>query len=93
MILNVFSITEIFLGFITLGLMTWAGIHSLRLYLRWRKMTGPEEQALLEDQSYLMLSVAVVVLVIRLINWPLFYLTFQSFIPQVNGAMCIFGVT
>jgi hypothetical protein len=93
MILNVFSITEIFLGFLTLGLMTWAGIHSLRLYLRWRKMTGPEEQTLLEDQSYLMLSVALVVLVIRLINWPLFYLTLQSFIPQVNGAMCIFGVT
>ena len=93
MILNVFSITEIFIGFLTLGLTAWAGIHSFRLYLRWRKRTTPEEQALLEDRSYLMLSVAVVVLVIRLINWPLFYLTLQSFIPQVNGAMCIFGVT
>jgi hypothetical protein len=93
MILNVFSITEIFIGLLTFGLMGWAGINSLRLYLRWRKMTGPEERTLLEDQSYLMLLVAAVVLLIQLINWPLFYVTLQSFIPQVNGAMCIFGVT
>jgi hypothetical protein len=29
----------------------------------------------------------------RLINWPLFYATLQSFITDVEGAMCIFGVT
>jgi hypothetical protein len=34
-----------------------------------------------------------IVLIIRLINWPLFYVTLQSFIPDIEGAMCIFGVT
>jgi len=32
-------------------------------------------------------------LLIRLINWPLFYVTLQSFISDIEGAMCIFGVT
>jgi hypothetical protein len=35
----------------------------------------------------------VIVLLIRLINWPLFYVTLQSFISDIEGAMCIFGVT
>jgi len=35
----------------------------------------------------------VIVLVVRLINWPLFYVTLQSFISDIEGAMCIFGVT
>jgi hypothetical protein len=35
----------------------------------------------------------VIVLFIRLINWPLFYVTLQSFISDIEGAMCIFGVT
>ena len=36
---------------------------------------------------------AVVALGMRLINWPFFYATLQSFIPDIDGAMCIFGVT
>lgn len=93
MILNVFSITEIFIGLLSTGLMGWVGIQAFRLYLRSDRSARPEDQTLLEDQSYLMLAAAFLVLIIRLINWPLFYLTLQSFIPQVNGAMCIFGVT
>ncbi len=93
MILNVLSIIEIFIGLLSFGLMAWAGIYSFRLLIRYRKSAGPEDQTLIEDQSYLLLSATFVILIVRLINWPLFYLTLQSFIPQVNGAMCIFGVT
>ncbi|MFH0789668.1 MAG: hypothetical protein V2B13_18915 [Pseudomonadota bacterium] len=93
MILNVFSIVEIFIGLLSFGLMAWAGIYSFRLVLRYRKSVRPEDQTLIEDRSYLLLSATFVILIVRLINWPLFYLTLQSFIPQVNGAMCIFGVT
>jgi hypothetical protein len=35
----------------------------------------------------------VIVLLIRLFDWPLFYVTLQSFIQDIEGAMCIFGVT
>jgi hypothetical protein len=93
MILNAFSIIEIFIGLLSFVLMAWAGIHSFGLYRRYRKFVSPEEQTFVEDQSYLLLSATFVILIVRLINWPLFYLTLQSFIPQVNGAMCIFGVT
>ena len=93
MILNVFSITEFFIGFLSLILMAWAGILSFILAGRWRRSSKGEEKTHLEGKSHLILLIAVVVLVIRLLNWPWFYATLQSFIPEINGAMCIFGVT
>jgi hypothetical protein len=93
MILNVFSITEIFIGLLSLILMAWGGILSFILAWRWRRSSKAEERTHIEGRSHLVLLVAVVVLVIRLFNWPLFYATLQSFIPEINGAMCIFGVT
>ena len=93
MILNVFSITEFFIGFLSLILMAWAGILSFILAGRWRRSSKGEERTHIEGKSHLILLIAVVVLVIRLFNWPWFYATLQSFIPEINGAMCIFGVT
>lgn len=93
MILNVFSITELFIGSLSVILMTWGGILALSLALRWRHASTPEERTFLEDRSHLVLLVAVVVLGIRMVNWPLFYATLQSFVPDIDGAMCIFGVT
>ncbi|MGD9031431.1 MAG: hypothetical protein PVJ69_14245 [Desulfobacteraceae bacterium] len=93
MILNVFSITETFIGLISLILMGWAGILSLSLALRWKRASTVEEKSEVEKRSHLVLLVAAVVLGIRLVNWPLFYATLQSFVPDIDGAMCIFGVT
>ena len=93
MILNALSITTIFVGIVSAVLMAWGGITSSLLYWRWGKATTTEERTKLEDRSYLVLLIAMVVLVIRLLNWPLFYGTLQSFIPDIEGAMCIFGVT
>lgn len=93
MILNVFSITEIFVGLISLVLMAWGGSVSFILALRWRGASTAEERSEIEDGSHLVLLVAAVLLVIRLFNWPLFYTTLQSFVPDIDGAMCIFGVT
>jgi uncharacterized membrane protein YiaA len=93
MILNVFSITEIFIAFISLVLMIWAGILSLILVLRWRTASTVEDRSEVEKRSHLVLLVAVVLLGIRLFNWPLFYATLQSFVQDIDGAMCIFGVT
>jgi hypothetical protein len=93
MILNALSITTIFVGIVSAVLMTWGGITSSLLSWRWGKATTTEERTKLEDRSYLVLLIAVVILVVRLLNWPLFYGTLQSFIPDIEGAMCIFGVT
>lgn len=83
----------IFMGVLSILLMIWGGISSSALYKKLGKPFTPEEKTLLEDRSYLVLLIIVIVLVIRLMNWPLFYATLQSFIPDVEGAMCIFGVT
>jgi len=93
MILNVFSITETFIGLISLILMGWAGIFSFTLALRWKRASNVEERSEVEKRSHLVLLVAVVVLGIRLLNWPLFYATLQSFVSDIDGAMCIFGAT
>ena len=93
MILNALSITLIFISVLSALLAIWGGISSLALYKKWRKPLTSEEKTSLEDRSYLVLLIMVIVLMIRLINWPLFYGTLQSFISDIEGAMCIFGVT
>ena len=93
MILNALSITMIFIGALSALLAIWGGISSLILYRKWKRPSRPEEKTSLEDRSYLILLIMVIVLVVRLINWPLFYVTLQSFISDIEGAMCIFGVT
>jgi len=93
MILNTLSITLIFIGVLSALLAIWGGVSSLILYRKWGRFSTPEERASLEDRSYLVLFIMVIVLLIRLINWPLFYVTLQSFISDIEGAMCIYGVT
>jgi len=93
MILNALSITILFMSTLSILLMIWGGISSFFLYKKWGKSFTPEERTLLEDRSYLVLLILAIVLMMRLINWPLFYATLQSFITDVEGAMCIFGVT
>ena len=93
MILNVFSISEIFVGILSTVLMIWGGIFSLILYTKGKKAISLEEKSRIENQSYLVFLIAMVVLIIRLLNWPFFYAAFHSFINDIEGAMCIFGVT
>lgn len=93
MILNALSISEIFFDLLSLGMTFWGGFKAFLLYQALRKAETPAERGHIEDQSYLLFSLILVALIIRLLHWPLFYLTLHSFIPQVNGAMCIFGVT
>jgi hypothetical protein len=93
MILNVWSITILFMSVLSLLLVIWGGISSFILYRRWGRSFTQEGKVELENRSYLVLLIIVVVLLMRLVNWPLFYATFQSFISDIEGAMCIFGVT
>lgn len=93
MILNVFSIIELFIAVLSIVLMSWGGIVAASTALRWMRSRTPEERNKAEDRSHLVLLVAVVVLGVRLANWPWFYAVLQSFVPEIEGAMCIFGVT
>jgi hypothetical protein len=73
--------------------MAWGGILAFVLARHWQRAKTVEVRSEIEKRSHLVLLVAVVVLGIRLFNWPLFYATLQSFVQDIDGAMCIFGVT
>ena len=62
MILNALSITMIFIGVLSVLLAIWGGISSLILYRKWGRSSTPEEKTSLEDRSYLVLLIMVIVL-------------------------------
>ena len=93
MILNAFSITELFLSSLSLILWVWAAAGAGVLARRWRRASSPEARQAVEEKSLLLMLVTVIACGLRFFNWPLFYATLQSFVPDIDGAMCIFGVT
>ena len=52
-----------------------------------------EIKGIFEQKGYLIFLVACVALAIRMLAWPWFYFMLLSFVSEVPGAMCIFGVT
>ena len=93
MIINIFSVLLLFMDALSAVLMIWATLVSIRLLVGARGLRDEEEWQTLETRSYLLLLIACVALIIRLIGWPFFYLVLWSFVPEIDGAMCIFGVT
>ncbi len=93
MILNAYAVLDAFVsllrlpfGLLVLGL----GLAAWRMS---RRPADPEQRRLLEDRNYLLGLVAVLLLALNLGSWPLLYLLLQSYIPQWQGVMCIYGVT
>ncbi len=93
MILNAYSIIVLFSCLVTGVLAFLLTIFSLRISLKYKDGITDTERSELQDRAYLMLLIANVVLVIEILSWPLLYLTLQSYISYIQGAMCIFGVT
>ena len=93
MILNVFTLTVIFTSFLTLVLLIVGAAFTLSLGTREREQDGKEHERSVENRLYLTFLLVAAALLCRGLNWPLFYLMLQSFIPDVPGAMCIFGTT
>ncbi len=93
MILNVFTLTVVFESFLTLILLVVGSGSALLLYKKAAGLDWMEKKRYVENRSYLVFLLVATALVCRGLNWPLFYLMLQSFIPDVPGAMCIFGTT
>ncbi len=91
MILNAYSILYLFSTIIIGGLSLLLVGTSLRAYLSLRKRDNIPEH--LQERGSLLLHIAHVILLAEALTLPLFYLTLQSFVPYIQGAMCIFGVT
>jgi hypothetical protein len=93
MILNAYAVLVAFLDFlrlvfgclvIGLGLLTW---------VTWGSSLSPERRKRLEDHCYLLFSLALLILGLNLVSWPLFYCLLQSYVPEWPGTMCVYGVT
>lgn len=92
MIINIFTIISLFIAAVSILLGLFQAGISIYLYKNWGKVKSGEERTRLEDFAYLILLIASVILVIRLLSWPLFYLTLNSYVPDIQGAMCAAGV-
>lgn len=93
MILNSFTIVTIFISSITGILSLILFLSSLSLYRRSVAVSNVEGRVLIEERSHLLLLIGLTVFIVKLFLWPFLYITLQSYIPFVQGAMCIFGVT
>ncbi|MBI5378600.1 MAG: hypothetical protein HZA23_00395 [Nitrospirae bacterium] len=93
MILNPLSVAILLIGLLTLLLAALQTGFALKLHASLGPSPTPDLRTAVEEQTHLMLTLAVVLLTMRMLAWPLFYATLQSFVPDIPGAMCIYGVT
>ena len=93
MIVNPWTVSSLSLDIATTGLGLIAAVGAVKQFRTTTKRlpeTG-ERLAESEDRLYLLFWIGAVFLFLRFLAWPLFYFSLHSIIPEVAGAMCIFG--
>ncbi len=93
MIVNPWSITGAVVDLLSSGLaLSTVGLSGhLLLHIPGRNAAG-EQVSMQENRLYLVFWMGCVLLLIRALAWPFFYLVLHSFVSEVQGTMCIFGV-
>jgi hypothetical protein len=93
MIVNPWTVSALSLDAASAGLgLVTVGLCVKQLSASWSgKQESGEGLALIENRLYLLFWLGAVFLLLRFLAWPLFYLTLHSLIPEISGAMCIFG--
>ncbi len=93
MIVNPWTVSSLSLDIASAGLGLIAVVGAVKQF-RTTIMRLPETGERLaegEDRLYLLFWIGAVFLFLRFLAWPLFYFSLHSIIPEVTGAMCIFG--
>src|SRR5262249_23750255 len=80
------GLLRLFFALLTLGF----GVAALWNY-RTARLAGGETGR--EGQLHLLILLAFLLLGLNFASWPLFYLLLQSFVREMPGVMCIYGVT
>jgi hypothetical protein len=93
MIINKYSVLLLFMA--GLGIAMAGVLAATAAWAAWRIGASRSEQqtSAAERSVHLATLVAVVGLVILVLSWLLFYAMLNSFVPEIPGAMCIYGVT
>jgi len=93
MIVNPWSVSALTIDLLSTGLAAATVVQTGRLLFTiqaGKELTGQGVTSS-EDRMYLAFWMGAVLLGIRFLAWPLFYLVLHSFISEIEGAMCIFG--
>jgi hypothetical protein len=93
MIINKYSVLMIFMASLGLVLAAVLAATALVVAVRIRRSRSERDDSLAERFLHLATLVATVCLPILILNSAIFYATLASFVPEVPGAMCIYGVT
>jgi len=93
MILNPFSIAMLLVALISTIVGLYGSMLTFKAIVEWKKYPPSGKHMGLEKRANRVISLALPVLVLRFLSYPLFYATLQSFIKNIEGAMCIHGVT
>lgn len=93
MIINIYTLIMLFVGLLSLSLGGFLLYATVRVLSRFETIVPLETKSTFEQKGYLIFLLACVVLSVRMLAWPWFYFMLQSFVSEVPGAMCMFGVT
>ena len=93
MIVNIYTLIMLFVAIFSLSLGGFLFLLTIRTLLSFKTTVPLEDKTKFEQKGYLVFLLACVTLSIRMIVWPWFYFMLQSFVSEVPGAMCMFGVT
>lgn len=93
MILNAYAALDLFVTLLRLGLGVILLVVGGAVLWKACRSVSFEDRSGLEDRLYLLTLLAVVLLGLNIISWPLFYLLLKSYVPEWPGVMCIYGVT
>ncbi|MDR4508095.1 MAG: hypothetical protein MRJ65_07655 [Candidatus Brocadiaceae bacterium] len=93
MIVNIYTLITLFLALVSHSLGWFLFYYTIKTVRSFTVFESAEKRNTFEQKGYLIFLIACVVLSIRMFSWPWFYLMLQSLVPEVPGAMCMFGVT
>jgi hypothetical protein len=93
MILNAYAVLDSFISLLRLGIGLLVLALGMSAWRAWRRRPAGEGRKALEDRGYLLFLLAGLLLWLNVASWPIFYLLLQSYVPQWEGVMCIYGVT
>jgi len=93
MILNVLSVVLLFVDAVCVALALLLAACAVRQLARARQLGRVEILEAFERGLTLVLLVSLTLVGLRVLSWPLLYATLAGFVPTIEGAMCIYGVT
>ena len=93
MIVNIYTLIMLFVAIFSLSLGGFLFLLTIKTLISFKTTVPLEDKSKFERKGYLVFLLACVTLSIRMIVWPWFYFMLQSFVSEVPGAMCMFGVT